>query len=875
MELIKELGLERYWSKFQLLGVRATRDLGYVEDTDLLRFGLNEIERRRFFAAVPKNEDAMKKVSETTGTPEERARRFLAICGPMTHKELQEKLDVIGGGELPPAETLAPKIILSDGVLSLREDVWVFDEEVHLIRIATFLQPMDLINYGMVNQRFMLASQAKELWDVHVKIRFPKATMLDPDVKAMPEAQLANSLANVFADGPKTLDQLARVHPGTSESAILLAMASNPRFAEKNDIYNLEEHKDGWGPVIPFGKKCKAPVVKTLEARKAYRLYATGLLEQRPDAKKKCKPWQYVCHEGSARGTLAPNDLLDLAWKRLTALQSSDPKEVHNLVKETVDGVAYHLEGCFNRRTQILLNATQKVILDKEEKKRWERKMIDFMEKVKKERAFGHYYCKPCKSRWRSGFTYEAIGQECKHCGNSVKPYRVEALQTLFTPAGKQWHGSVRGKAGKPFIFDGQAKSIDIYPHIRHGGALHTWTFSAWVRADEHRQSNILQLDDVTISLDDKGYMSCLNCASKQNLKTGKWTHVMVIFKTTKADAGAQDDDRGGAVHRKNETAIELYFDGKFDTSKTMPPVPSTSRGQAFVGNGTDFFKGQMSHIMLWSLALTKQEMNAVYHTEKGMPKTDNAPLMALHVEEEDRAEQHGIVIESKVQVKGDFLKDLQVLATRFDVSVQTEAFRITISGKDENAKAAEIDARDMMNFYHKREKEEGGGQMESRGMKRLREAEARNAETRKAHLGDAPPEIEAQRNYADRKSRDEQRQAEEMQQQQMQYQIAEVGRMQQMQQQALIQSLTSQMVPPMQVQVQLAALQMQHKKQLQSMEDQIMSLGGMSGSRDKERSRERERSRDRDRERKEKKERKRTRSRSRDRERDRGRDRR
>merc|ERR1712112_216903 len=218
---------------------------------------------------------------------------------------------------------------------------------------------------------------------------------------------------------------------------------------------------------------------------------------------------------------------------------------------------------------------------------------------------------------------------------------------------------------------------------------------------------------------------------------------------------------------------------------------------------------------------------------------------------------------------------DLQVLATRFDVSVQTEAFRITISGKDENAKAAEVDARDMMNFYAKREKEEGSGQMESRGMKRLREAEARNAKAREAHLGDAPPEVEAQRNYADRNSREQQRQAEEQQQQQMQYQIAEVGRMQQMQQQALIQSLTSQMVPPMQVQVQLAALQMQHKKQLQSMEDQIMSLGGMSGSRDKERSRERERSRDRDRERKERKERKRTRSRSRDRERERGRERR
>ena len=72
--------------------------------------------------------------------------------------------------------------------------------------------------------------------------------MLDPDVKAMSEDQLANSLANVFADvhqnvwlflpiyplllkvvhfisfildGPKTLEQLERHYPGTSESGFI------------------------------------------------------------------------------------------------------------------------------------------------------------------------------------------------------------------------------------------------------------------------------------------------------------------------------------------------------------------------------------------------------------------------------------------------------------------------------------------------------------------------------------------------------------------------------------------------------------------------------------------------------------------------------
>eukprot|EP00397_Hematodinium_sp_SG-2012_P007896 GEMP01007947.1.p1 GENE.GEMP01007947.1~~GEMP01007947.1.p1 ORF type:complete len:949 (+),score=152.74 GEMP01007947.1:23-2848(+) len=705
MELVKELGLERYWSKFQLLGVRVSRDLGYVEDSDLIAFGCSTIERRKFFASVSKNDDTVKIINSANDTPEERARRFLAHYGPMTHKELQDRLNVINGGELPPSETLLPRIVLNGELLSLREDVWVFDEETHVTRIATFLQPKELIQFGMVSRMFMNSSHSKELWEVFCKVWFPRATMLDPDSKAPPETILIDSLSEMLKDGPKTLPQLMRNHGPSGEASVLRTMAAYSRFSEKADLYSLNPHEDGWGPVNPFRVKAKPAVVRTLDARRAFRLYSTGLLEQRPEAKRRVKPWQYVCHEGAAIGTLAPNDLLDLAQKRLIALHSSDPKEVHKLVKETIDGVAYHLEGCFNRRVQILLNGIQKVCLEKEEKKRWERKMIEYMERVKKERAFGYYYCKPCKSRWKSGFTYEAIGQECKHCNREVKPYRVEQLRSLFTPAGKRWDFDARGKVGKPMSFDGNAKSIDIYKYIRQGGSLHSFTFSAWVYPDEYRQCNLLQLDDITLSMSNEGSISMMRCSPSWPIKLGKWTHIVVILRTRTSTG---DDEHGGAVSQKvAQATVDMYWDGQFACNSAMPPLPATARGQCFLGSGTDFFKGKMSHVMLWDCVLTPKEVQTVFATQKGMPKVDSAPLMALSIEPEDRAEVFTLTVESSIPVTGDFKKDLEVLATRFDVAVETQEWKVTIMGEEEKAKSAQTDLKSMMSFYSKKGSEQ------------------------------------------------------------------------------------------------------------------------------------------------------------------------
>jgi len=75
------------------------------------------------------------------------------------------------------------------------------------------------------------------------------------------------------------------------------------------------------------------------------------------------------------------------------------------------------------------LNASQ-LRIGREQRKKFERKLLEFMEWVKKERGFGFYRCDSCGSRWKSGFSYEEISQQCLSCGSYAKPYRIQDLET-------------------------------------------------------------------------------------------------------------------------------------------------------------------------------------------------------------------------------------------------------------------------------------------------------------------------------------------------------------------------------------------------------------------------------------------------------------
>ncbi|EPT25592.1 hypothetical protein TGME49_216840 [Toxoplasma gondii ME49] len=166
---------------------------------------------------------------------------------------------------------------------------------------------------------------------------------------------------------------------------------------------------------------------RDLTARQAYRLWHTQLLgfDQTRE-----RPWEYKS-ESNRRGTLPAGHLLDLCERRVRFVRREDPAAVHTLTVLTLEGVAFHIrDGCFNRRVNILQQAlcSAHLRIERETRKRFERKLLDLMQFVRGERKFGFYQCRACGARWRSGFTYEEISQQCLRCGLWSKAFRVQTL---------------------------------------------------------------------------------------------------------------------------------------------------------------------------------------------------------------------------------------------------------------------------------------------------------------------------------------------------------------------------------------------------------------------------------------------------------------
>lgn len=178
---------------------------------------------------------------------------------------------------------------------------------------------------------------------------------------------------------------------------------------------------------------------RELSARQAYRLWHTKLLGAEQNRE---RPWEYfnACSEISSatkslvhkRGLLLPaGALLDLCERRLRFVRLEDPMTVHTLVLRTIDGIMYHIPaGCFNRRVNLLQQAlcSPHLRLERETRKRIERRLLDFMQHVRDERKFGFFACRSCGSRWRSGFTYDEIAQQCLRCGLWNKAFKCQPL---------------------------------------------------------------------------------------------------------------------------------------------------------------------------------------------------------------------------------------------------------------------------------------------------------------------------------------------------------------------------------------------------------------------------------------------------------------
>lgn len=217
--------------------------------------------------------------------------------------------------------------------------------------------------------------------------------------------------------------------PETGGKAPVAAPMGRPTELRENER-QVAASSSSSAPAVPTPAICQQ-----LDPKQAFRLYHTGLLSQRSDHSKrgKLEAWEYYT-ESNAKCLMAPSDLLNLAENRVNSIRMNDPAVVHELVAQTLEGLVYKVGfGYWNRRVRIMTNAlnSSQFRVGREQRKKYERKLLEFMKWVEKERGFGYYQCEACGCRWKSGFSYEEIMQQCLQCGAFNRPYRIQDLETV------------------------------------------------------------------------------------------------------------------------------------------------------------------------------------------------------------------------------------------------------------------------------------------------------------------------------------------------------------------------------------------------------------------------------------------------------------
>mmetsp|Transcript_12892 Transcript_12892/g.40505 ORF Transcript_12892/g.40505 Transcript_12892/m.40505 type:complete len:963 (+) Transcript_12892:176-3064(+) len=225
-------------------------------------------------------------------------------------------------------------------------------------------------------------------------------------------------------------------------------------------------------------------ICQQLDPKQAFRLYHTGLLSQRTDQSKrgKLEAWEYYT-ESNSKCVMAAGDLLDLSECRVKAIRNNDPAVVHELVAQTLEGVVAKVPfGFWNRRVRVISNAlnASQLRIGREQRKKFERKLLEFMEWVKKERGFGFYRCDACGSRWKSGFSYEEITQQCLGCGAWQKPYRIQDLESKADREAREKGEPVSsGKGGSKGVNTRTQQQPHIQftaPVLEHGEHKRSWS---------------------------------------------------------------------------------------------------------------------------------------------------------------------------------------------------------------------------------------------------------------------------------------------------------------------------------------------------------------------------------------------------------------
>ncbi|PHJ14953.1 hypothetical protein CSUI_011235 [Cystoisospora suis] len=279
---------------------------------------------------------------------------------------------------------------------------------------------------------------------------------------------------------------------------------------------------------------------RDLTPRQAYRLWSTQLIG--PDQNKN-RPWEYHS-ESNHRGTLPAGHLLDLCENRVRFIRRGDPTAVHMLTVRTLEGIAYHIRtGCYNRRVNILQQAlcSPHLRLEREVRKRFERKLLELMQYVKQERKFGYYQCKGCSARWRSGFTYDEIRQQCLKCFLWNKPFKLQPL--LASSSSSQSAGVAAATPHTP------------------GASLSTWQNRHRHRGESH-----------------SCHSSHINNRTREEMHNSSLASPQSLYREDRTEGGNEYRRRRGGGGGINQRTLAPASPCLVDST----PEPSAGRGNEF-----------------------------------------------------------------------------------------------------------------------------------------------------------------------------------------------------------------------------------------------------------------------------------------------------
>lgn len=231
-----------------------------------------------------------------------------------------------------------------------------------------------------------------------------------------------------------------------------------------------------------------------------------------------------------------------------------------------------------------------------------------------------------------SPFTTELSSAWTPHWSQLTKYWKMDGnwLDSLGTGSGATLTGTptfVTGKIGtQAALFSGSGQSVNLGT-VNAFSLANRFSYGAWVRPDaltdlgkfiELRASGVLRVglgmsgaadggnDDLNVIVANGAVT--YGFTNSNLLKTGVWSHVMVVFDGTRATDAEK---------------LKLYFDGRPVPLNVVGPLPSSTADMSSAGlevgavAGAHWLTGAVDDLAVWSAPLSASDVALIYERQK------------------------------------------------------------------------------------------------------------------------------------------------------------------------------------------------------------------------------------------------------------------